>query len=361
MSKTRAQSACALVGLLAVGIPTGGRAQVAFQHMRGEGRDIRMTVIADGVYQFMTMRDSYVRQLNSVVVVTDRDVLVFDTNTRPSSAALILAEIRKITNKPVRYLVNSHGHPDHWSGNAVYADAYPYVDIIATGLTRDHMRRMSGVWVPRFTKELENRRVALAAEESSGKQADGSPLTPEQLQQDKTDVEDYATFTDETVKLRRVYPTITYADSLTIVHGGREFRFLSVTGDALGTTVLYLPKEKILVTGDAVSFPIPYVSDNPAAELASLRMLTALDANTIIPGHGPAFHDHAFINLELRFFETVFGEMAKARANGVTAVDDMQNVVTGDAVRESLAHGDPDLEARFRSRVKDFVTAAMAE
>ena len=81
-----------------------------------DGRLIEKTQIAPGVYQFTTMRDAYVRQLNSVAIVNDDDVLVFDTNTRPSSAQLVLDEIRKLTNKPVRYVVNSHWHPDHWSG-----------------------------------------------------------------------------------------------------------------------------------------------------------------------------------------------------------------------------------------------------
>ena len=92
-------------------------AQKDVARMSGAGKDIRKFAVADGIFQFMTMRDSYVRQLNSVVIVNQNDVLVFDTNTRPSSARLILAEIRKITDKPVRYVVNSHWHPDHWSGN----------------------------------------------------------------------------------------------------------------------------------------------------------------------------------------------------------------------------------------------------
>lgn len=87
--------------------------QVEYDHMRAEGKVIQQTEVADGVYQFMTQRDSYVRMINSVAVVTDHDVLVFDTDTRPSTARRILAAIRKITNKPVRYIVNSHGHPDH--------------------------------------------------------------------------------------------------------------------------------------------------------------------------------------------------------------------------------------------------------
>src|SRR4051812_25798484 len=88
--------------------------------------------IAKGVYQFTVAADGYVEQLNSVAVETDRDVVLFDTTTRPSTARIILSEIRKLTGKPVRYVANSHWHPDHWSGNEVFAEANPELEIIAT-------------------------------------------------------------------------------------------------------------------------------------------------------------------------------------------------------------------------------------
>ena len=60
-----------------------------------------------------------------VAIINERDVTIFDTNTRPSSTRLVLAELRKLTNKPVRTLINSHWHMDHWMGNEVYADSFP--------------------------------------------------------------------------------------------------------------------------------------------------------------------------------------------------------------------------------------------
>src|SRR5688500_14492432 len=62
---------------------------------------------------------------NSLVVVNDSDVVVFDSNARTSTSRMVIAEIRKITTKPVRVLINSHWHMDHWMGNAAYADADP--------------------------------------------------------------------------------------------------------------------------------------------------------------------------------------------------------------------------------------------
>jgi glyoxylase-like metal-dependent hydrolase (beta-lactamase superfamily II) len=336
-------------------------APLDFAHMSSAGQDIRKIVIADGVYQFMTMRDAYVRQLNSVAIVCDADVVVFDTNTRPSSARLILAELRKITDKPVRYVVNSHHHPDHWSGNQVYADAFPGLEVVASEETLRSMRATVNLWKPRFNAELARRRAALDKEAASGKQEDGTLLTPEQRRQDEDDLRNYQSFVDETLGLRRVFPTLTYVDHLTLQHGGREFRFLSVTGDANGTTVLYLPKEGLLITGDAVSYPIPYVTSEPSRQLASLKTLAELPVDVIVPGHGPAFHDKQFLNLEIELLQSVTREVHDALQQGMQTLDEVQKAVTLERLREKFTRNDDDLNTRFRDRVKFLVREAIRE
>ncbi len=335
--------------------------QIDIARMSGTGQDVRKIVIANGIYQFMTMRDSYVRQLNSVVVVNENDVLVFDTNTRPSTARLILAEIRKITDKPVRYVVNSHWHPDHWSGNEVYTKAFPGLEIIATEQTREFMQNVADAWPARFTAERNQRKAAFAEESSAGKKDDAATLTPEQRARDEDDLRTYESFVQEAISLHRTYPTMTYADTLTLRHGGREFRFISVTGDAEGTTVLYLPKEKVLITGDSVSFPIPYVSPPPSRQMKSLAMLAQLDVDVIIPGHGPAFHDKAFLNLERELIEAVIKGVHEALRKGMLSLDEVQKAVTVDELRVKFTHDDADLDMRYRSRVKDLVELAIRE
>lgn len=329
--------------------------------MSGSGQDIRKIAIADGIYQFMTMRDSYVRQLNTTVIVNDNDVLVFDTGTRPSSARLIIEEIRKITDKPVRYVVNSHWHPDHWSGNEAYLRAYPGVEIIATVQADQFMHTVANSWPPKFRAELQRRKANLETEIQSGKAADGTPLTSEQKRLDESDVHDYASFVDEATSLHRVFPTLTYLDHLTLHHGGREFRFLSVTGDAEGTTVLYLPKEKVLVTGDAVSYPIPYVTPPPTRQIASLQALARLDVNVIIPGHGPAFRDKSFLYLEISLLETVVNDVRTALEKGALDLDEVRRQVDVERLREQFTHKDADLNARFDARVKDLIDIAVRE
>jgi glyoxylase-like metal-dependent hydrolase (beta-lactamase superfamily II) len=355
MTQLKARSVIDLMSAaLCLGWASPATPQVTFERMSASGRDIRMTEIAKGIYQFTTMRDSYVRQLNSIAIVNRDDVLVFDTNTRPSSANVIIARIRAITRKPVRYVVNSHGHPDHWSGNEAYARAFPGLDIIATNDVAANMRKMAGVWLSRFEAELAVRRAAAAAEAQSGRRADGSIATPDDRRQDAADLRDYASFVGETRALHRIFPTITYSGELRFTHGGREFRLISVTGDQEGTTVLYLPRERILLAGDAVSFPIPYVSLKPLKQIASLQMLETLDIDIIVPGHGPAFRDKKFLQLEIALFLKVAREVDLALAEGKRV--SRAEVVAAVAASELLdvfTHGDRDLETRFRARVSD--------
>ena len=82
--------------------------------------------VAEGVYLFTTTPYADVGLSgNSVAILSDDGVLVFDSNATPETAATVLAEIRKLTDKPVRYLINSHWHWDHWGGNETYLAAFP--------------------------------------------------------------------------------------------------------------------------------------------------------------------------------------------------------------------------------------------
>ncbi|MES2917616.1 MAG: MBL fold metallo-hydrolase, partial [Pseudomonadota bacterium] len=76
---------------------------------------------------------------NAVAIIGSDGVLMFDTNGTPAAAEAVLREVRAITNQPVRYVVNSHWHWDHWYGTEVYRRAFPDVRVIAHEKTRQMM------------------------------------------------------------------------------------------------------------------------------------------------------------------------------------------------------------------------------
>jgi cyclase len=322
---------------------------------------VQKVQISEGVYQFITAPEGYVPNGNSIVVINEKDVLVFDTFTRPSTARTVLDEIRKITDKPVRYVVNSHWHPDHWSGNEVYAQAFPSLEIIATEETRQFMLNTANAWSPEFATTLLTDQADLDKQSTSHKDSDGIPLTAEQLRKAQDDMRLEREFVAEAMTVKHTYPTLTYSNNLTLHHGGREFRFISMVGDARGSTVLYLPKERILVTGDLLSYPIPYFTPPLSQHARSLRTLAQFDADVIIPGHGPAWRDKDFLNLEAELLESVVLQVTRAVQQGMVTVEEVRKAVNVEPLRLRFTHDDKDLNKQFRSYVNDMIENAYRE
>jgi cyclase len=280
--------------------------------------------VASGIYQFVSPEVAGNVDGNSVAVINDRDILVFDTNLLPASAQKVLIELRKITPKPVRYAANSHWHPDHSGGNEMYAKAFPDLEIIATESTRRLMENTMAVYVK--TLEFES--------------AQASGQLQSELQSQERFLTDYKS-------TRITLPTLTFGDSLTLYHGGREFRFMHFVGHTGGDMALFLPAEKVLLAGDLLAYPVPYCADShPAAWIASLEALLRLDAKVIVPGHGEAQHDQTYLILVLDSLRTIEKQVQEALRRGLTLAE-TQKAVNLDPVRLRFTHNDAQLNESF--------------
>src|SRR5215470_2255455 len=93
--------------------------------------DFRLEQVAPNVYAFVSNNTTqYVEDGNTTVIMTEKGVVVIDASSTYLSERH-LAEIRKLTQMPVIYLINTHWHPDHTLGNHVYRDAFPTMHIVA--------------------------------------------------------------------------------------------------------------------------------------------------------------------------------------------------------------------------------------
>src|SRR6185503_3235901 len=88
-----------------------------------QGKTYKFEKLVDGVYYASGGLGS-----NNVVVVNDTDVLIVDTGTTPAAARAFVADVKMLTDKPIRYVVNTHWHYDHTDGNQIFG---PEVQIIA--------------------------------------------------------------------------------------------------------------------------------------------------------------------------------------------------------------------------------------
>jgi cyclase len=286
---------------------------------------LRKDVLANGVYLFRASSDlDKWTATNSVVIVNDDDVVVFDSNTRAVTARKVIAEIRKITPKPVRTLINSHWHQDHWSGNDEYQKAFPGLRIIATTETRDYMKRMTN---------------AFFAEKLTGE------------------------FGAEVRSVPHVLPNMVYRDSLNFWSGDREFRLMSVTGDATGSSVLYLPREKVLLMGDVLvrpetgDGPPPWTTNSFAITpwLVSLRHLEALDANVIVPGQGEAFRDKRYLKLTGDLWASIIDQVHGILERGFQPLSEVQKLVNVDSIGRLYSPGTAAPTPEFQQLVSALV------
>ena len=156
---------------------------------------------------------------NAIAILSDDGVLVFDTNGTPAAAAAVLADIRTLTTQPVRFVVNSHWHWDHWYGTEVYKDAFPGVSIIAHEKTRMMMagpaiefnRPGLDTQLPAYLDAVGRRLTA--AEAATPPSADAPRL--------KLALEAGQSFLEQKRSVRTTLPNMTYSDRLTINLGGR--------------------------------------------------------------------------------------------------------------------------------------------
>src|SRR5262249_41055579 len=90
--------------------------------------------------------------------------------------------------------------------------------------------------------------------------------------------------------LIKTYPNVTFSDSMTLLLGGREIQILHARAITPGDTYIFLPQEKVLITGDILLSPYPFAIGGtyPAEWIQTLEKLVALQPAVIIPGHGDA-------------------------------------------------------------------------
>ena len=135
-----------------------------------------MEAVAPGVYAIIhrDATDEWPHG-NTGVVVGENGLLVIDSTYLPSRARADIALIRKLTEQPVRYLVNTHWHFDHNNGAIAYREAYPGLQVISESETRNFIELNAQWWARMSTAPNSARRKALSeleAQLSAGKGAD---------------------------------------------------------------------------------------------------------------------------------------------------------------------------------------------
>jgi glyoxylase-like metal-dependent hydrolase (beta-lactamase superfamily II) len=281
--------------------------------------------VADGVYAAIRKEPPGLTvNANSVFIINDEDVVVVDSTLTSGTAREELAALRKLTNKPVKYVINTHWHDDHIMGNQVYRDAFPGVEFIAHARTREYLpttglanrkQAMSEQGYPGFIAALRSRlekNVSIF----------GGPMNKEERATYASDIRIAERYMAENPSAEIVLPTTTLEDRLTLVRGKRtiDIRYLG-RGHTSGDIVVFLPKERIVIAGDLIVWPVPYVGSpqsHPGDWSVTLEKLLALHPARIIPGHGPVLHDDAYVKQLVNLFASIKQQVEATVTRGET-------------------------------------------
>lgn len=298
-------------------------------------------------------------QGNTTVIIGKDAVLVVDSAYLPSSAREDIAQIRKWTDKPVRYLLNTHWHPDHIRGNQSYFEAWPGIAIIAQRETPRLMTTYETGNLERYPKRVAAMRTNLDA----GKDAQGKRLSAGARKEMEEAYAGQKKVVDELKSHRMQLPTVTFDSEMVLDLGGRVVQIRHHgRGDTLGDAWAYLPAEKVLVTGDVVTAPVPYFFAGYPADLANvLRYLLTLDVKAIVPGHGNPMHDWDYVRAELEMMDTIIGQVNAeiSRRGSLSAkVDDVTRAIDVKTYRERFAGSDAISQEYFDESIEGLIKDA---
>ncbi|MFH1672469.1 MAG: MBL fold metallo-hydrolase [Pseudomonadota bacterium] len=186
---------------------------------------------------------------NAGFIISPNGVVVIDTCWTLQEASWMYQQIRSVTEKNIIYVINTHHHPDHVFGNQIFQ-----APVIASKSCFEYMRSlMKTEWTIESLKK--------------------NPHSPA---------------IDTIEGLRIVLPEVVFHSRMTLNLTDLELEIVELGGHSLDSTIVYLPKEKILFASDLLfvdRYPTMR-SGNFKDWINSLEYLKKLDANVIVPGHG---------------------------------------------------------------------------
>lgn len=239
--------------------------------------------VADGVYAIISPAKDFPNaenkgwNSNSAFVETAGGLLVFDTGSSETIGRALIKTIRAVSNKPIKWVINSHSHGDHWLGNGAFAAEKP-AETIASDMAIKLMEKNGYDWVDRFNT-----------------MSDGA-----------------------TGKFTPVAAKNAVVKAMERDFGGLKVQILfSGNSHSPGDIVFWLPQKGVLLTGDTLYTKRPPATFDAQVKqwAVFLKEMAGLKPKVVIPGHGPVADVSALTDLH-DYFDTLWSLVAEGYEAG---------------------------------------------
>lgn len=311
--------------------------------------------VADNVHVVRQSMPNFAGVVGNVAIIEQSNSIVLvDSGVSHGWGVRVVEAVRRISRKPVSAVVITHWHGDHPLGLTAIREAWPDVEIISTAATRDRITTEDN-GVPRVPRQrdlgYEAQRVATLEGYTEGvlATANDASLSPEERAGWARAASALPIRAADVPGTYVIVPERTFTDSLTLPDRLTpvEIRFEG-RANTEGDAIVWLPRQRVLIAGDIVVSPIPYMFNvNPGDNIATLERLRAYDFAVVVPGHGEAMRDKAYIDQLIAFMRDVRAQTAALAAQGLSLEDTTARVQL-EAHARAFAGDDAWLRVWFR-------------
>ncbi len=254
------------------------------------------------VHLLTTPEDWYAAAIGNVILIEQSDgFVVVDSGFNAANGRAVVRYAKSLADKPIKAVMITHWHGDHPQGISAIRDAYPKVRIISTRGTEEGLRGPASYDIgyrpdAKFDRAIAN--LAESNKENYRKLLDDPSTPPDRKERIKKALGQFDQMTRDFIGSYLVLPTETFEHELVIDDRDVPVHMMFLgRANTEGDAIAWLPKQKIVVSGDIVVSPYPFGFGSHSADwMETLGKIEALGLTTLIPGHGLPMSDASYLH-----------------------------------------------------------------
>ncbi len=320
--------------------------------------EVTLEEVADGVWAALQPREKRFNDSNSVVIVTERDLLVVDSQSDDDHTRGVIAAVRKLSDLPVRFLINTHWHSDHTQGNYLWREAFPGIEIIAAKTVQYDIPDRAAPYLKEQIERWETAITAARERFAKGVNREGAPLTDEEKAAFPGELAAAEAKVASMRAVRWELPSLGVEGELVFERKSGTIRLHSHRAHTSGDLTIWLPLQKVLITGDLLD-ELPFAGHGFLTSwVATLDRLATMEFEHIIPGHGGVL-PRGYLQ-QVRTLLTRAQEHAAKAVESGQSLEEFQASTDFDDLRE-LFVGDKTAARNFDGFLPDLLERAWRE
>jgi glyoxylase-like metal-dependent hydrolase (beta-lactamase superfamily II) len=313
------------------------------------GNDLYREETLDAHVRVLTQGDAFhVQPRGNVEIIEQRGgFVVIDSGGSPAGADEAIAALRRVAaTKPVTALVLTHWHGDHSLGVSRFLETWPNARIIGSPASREALLdARADQFMPGDNPEANRRYLEGLAEGVSALAERGRDVSlPEVVRRGYANASiEYARFAREMSVAHRVAPTEEVSNRLVLDDAQTpvEISFFG-RANTKGDLIVWLPRQRIAITGDVLVRPIPYGFNSYVSDwIGVLDRIEALHPRVVAVGHGEPQFDLNYLRLVRRMLASTRAEAAAVAGDASITPDNVATRIDLSSFEPAVTHGDP--------------------